>query len=310
MSTSRDSRIGLPLSSVSSTASSRARSWISRAIRNRYLPRSRRGIADQAARTRGGPRPRRPSTSCGPAVGDLGQRLPRSAGLIVLIALAAAVDELAVDEHPVAPASSRAMSRDSGRGRVLARAEQSSSFSPPSRSRGRRSGRCAAGCALHQQVVEQAGRAEPEQVGVSHSVTGHLVAPPPGSGWRPWWCGCRRPASPRAAARCARAKSRTACDITSATGRVAAGLTLPVEVLMKSPPASRASHDARRTLSRVTSSPVSRITFRCASAAGGLHRDDLVEHLAVAPGQERAPVDHHVDLGGAGRDRVARRRPA
>ena len=48
------------------------------------------------------------------------------------------------------------------------------------------------------------------------------------------------------------------------TGGVAAGLTLPVEVLMKSAPASMASHEARRTLSRVRSSPVSRITLRWA----------------------------------------------
>ena len=60
------------------------------------------------------------------------------------------------------------------------------------------------------------------------------------------------------------AKSRTACSITNATGPVAAGLILPVEVLMKSPPASRASQLARRTLSNVTNSPVSRMTFRCA----------------------------------------------
>ena len=53
--------------------------------------------------------------------------------------------------------------------------------------------------------------------------------------------------------------------MTSVTGSVAAGVTLPVEVLMKSAPASIASQDARRTLSSVLSSPVSRITFRCAS---------------------------------------------
>ncbi len=44
-------------------------------------------------------------------------------------------------------------------------------------------------------------------------------------------------------------KSRTASSITSVTGSVAAGDTLPVEVLMKSAPASMASHEARRTLS-------------------------------------------------------------
>ena len=38
-------------------------------------------------------------------------------------------------------------------------------------------------------------------------------------------------------------------------------------------------------------------------AAGLLDRDDLVEHLQVAAGQERAPVDHHVDLVGAVGDR-------
>ena len=44
-------------------------------------------------------------------------------------------------------------------------------------------------------------------------------------------------------------KSRTASSITRVTGRVAAPGTLPVEVLMKSAPASIASQEARRTLS-------------------------------------------------------------
>ncbi len=56
-------------------------------------------------------------------------------------------------------------------------------------------------------------------------------------------------------------KSRIASSMTSETGRVAAGWILPVEVLMKSAPAAMASTLARRTLSRVPSSPVSRITF-------------------------------------------------
>ena len=51
----------------------------------------------------------------------------------------------------------------------------------------------------------------------------------------------------------------------SVTGSVAAGLTFPVEVLMKSAPAAIAISDARRTLSYVPSSPVSRMTFRWAS---------------------------------------------
>ena len=59
----------------------------------------------------------------------------------------------------------------------------------------------------------------------------------PPAGFTPTW----RPVASR--------KSRTASSMTSVTGRVAAGLTLPVEVLMKSAPASMASQDARRTLS-------------------------------------------------------------
>ena len=67
--------------------------------------------------------------------------------------------------------------------------------------------------------------------------------------WRPVW----------------RSKSRAASNITSVTGSVAAGWTLPVEVLMKSAPAAIARTLARRTLSYVSSSPVSRMTLRWAS---------------------------------------------
>jgi hypothetical protein len=63
----------------------------------------------------------------------------------------------------------------------------------------------------------------------------------------------------------AAAKSRAADSMTRATAGVAAGCIFPVEVLMKSAPASITSQEARDTLSSVTSSPVSKITFRCAS---------------------------------------------
>ncbi len=43
--------------------------------------------------------------------------------------------------------------------------------------------------------------------------------------------------------------SRIASSMHSVTGSVAAGLILPVEVLMKSAPAAIASSDARRTAS-------------------------------------------------------------
>ena len=97
--------------------------------------------------------------------------------------------------------------------------------------------------------------------------------------------------------------------MTRATGGVAAGLTFPVEVLMKSAPASMASQEARDTLSSVASSAVSRITLRCAGpqASGPPH---LLVDLAVPAGQERTPVDDHVHLVGARRDRVGARRPA
>ena len=56
-----------------------------------------------------------------------------------------------------------------------------------------------------------------------------------------------------------------ASSITSVTGNVAAGAIFPVEVLIKSPPAYMAISLALRTLSYVTSSPVSKITFNLAS---------------------------------------------
>ena len=77
---------------------------------------------------------------------------------------------------------------------------------------------------------------------------------------------------------------------------------------MKSAPAAIASSDARRTLSYVPSSPVSRITFRCASPHGLLDLHDLVVDLRVAAREERAAVDHHVDLVGAQLDRAPRPR--
>ena len=64
--------------------------------------------------------------------------------------------------------------------------------------------------------------------------------------------------------------SRMTSSMTSETGAVAADDSLPVEVLMKSAPAATASSDARRTLSYVPSSPVSRITLRCAGPHASL----------------------------------------
>ena len=47
------------------------------------------------------------------------------------------------------------------------------------------------------------------------------------------------------------------------------------------------------------------MTLRCASPDGLLDLDDLLEDRQVVAGQERAAVDDHVDLVGAGFDRRA-----
>ena len=115
-STSRDSLIGLPLSSDSSTASSRARSWMIRAMRKRYLARSAPGIRRPhpavgpagGRRRRGRRRPRRPRR---PRRGP-----PRWPGEIVLKDAPLAVDELAVDEQAVGRPGGRRLRGDSGAG--------------------------------------------------------------------------------------------------------------------------------------------------------------------------------------------------
>jgi hypothetical protein len=59
--------MGLPLSSDSSTASSRARSWTIRAIRNRYLARAAAGIGAQVCSYARRAAVTARSTSAGPA---------------------------------------------------------------------------------------------------------------------------------------------------------------------------------------------------------------------------------------------------
>ena len=97
-----DSLIGLPLSSVSSTANSRARSCRMRAMRKRYLPRSAAAHpAPDARRRPGGRRATARSTSAAPA-SVTSARTSSVAGLIVLNADSPLrVDELAVDEQAV-----------------------------------------------------------------------------------------------------------------------------------------------------------------------------------------------------------------
>ncbi len=94
--------------------------------------------------------------------------------------------------------------------------------------------------------------------------------------------------------------SRIASSITSVTGMVAAGWTLPVDVLMKTSPSFGAGvpgtlHDAsiarslaRRTLSSVSSSPVSRMIFRCAGTPlGGAAHSARVSRISRAISSNR-----------------------
>ena len=72
--------------------------------------------------------------------------------------------------------------------------------------------------------------------------------------------------------------------------------SLPVDVLMKSAPAIIATQLARATLRSVIRSPVPRIAFMCAGAAGLLKRRNfVVERLPLAVEDVRAR-DHDVDL--------------
>ena len=91
-------------------------------------------------------------------------------------------------------------------------------------------------------------------------------------------------------------KSRIASSMTSVTGSVAAGWTLPVEVLMKSAPAAMA---------RIAGSPDLVVRLELAGledhlevgvATGLLDLDDLVEDGRVVARSGSAAVDDHVDL--------------
>ena len=153
-------------------------------------------------------------------------------------------------------------------------------LSRASRSRGRRRRRCASLCRCSSRSLSRLDAPKRNRSGSSQLVAGdlvdhHQVADRVLGGADA--AGQLDAAHARRSRRRSRAPPRS---ITSATGGVAAGLTLPVEVLMKSPPASSASHEARRTLSSVASSPVSRITLRCAvPQRRAFDRDDLVEDL-------------------------------
>ena len=92
------------------------------------------------------------------------------------------------------------------------------------------------------------------------------------------------------------AKSLIASAMTKATGRVAAGEILPVEVLTKSAPAAIAMSEAR--LHTVVGTELTGLQddLEMSVAAGFLGGRHLGVDGVVVAGQQRPPADHGVDL--------------
>ena len=101
-------------------------------------------------------------------------------------------------------------------------------------------------------------------------------------------------------------KSRTASSMTSVTGSVAAGCDLAGRGLDEVGAGEHAEPGGPAHVVVGDELAGLQDDLEVRVAAGLLDGDDLVEHLEVAAGQEGAAVDHHVDLVGAGGDRVPR----
>ncbi len=190
------------------------------------------------------------------------------------------------------------IARDSGAGAY----SKCHGISPASRSRVRRIGRWTASraasagrsAAWTRRTGTSPGRATPSPT-VSFTTTRYLIASlvvrMPPAGLTPTW----RPYSA--------CISRTASSMSSVTGSVAAGRDLAgrrldeVAAGQHADPGGAPDVVVRGQLAGLQDHLEMRVT------AGPLHRDDLVEHVEVSPGQKRAPVDHHVDLVRTGVDR-------
>src|SRR5262245_39913453 len=300
MSTSRDSRIGLPLSIDSSTASSRDRSWIRRAMRKRYLARSLPGIVDHtrsyACRAAATAR----STSSGPA-STISANGSSVAGLTVLNRPLS--DSGSTNSPPMNSPYDGRMSTiavDSGAG-----AYSKIDMSVQGHVVG--SGVPAGGelLPLHQQIVEKAGRAEAEVCRVEPAFAACLVH------------------GDEIADRVLRGPDATGGlddDLTAGCG-----LEVPCRLQHDERDRQRGGRLdlARRRLDEVSAGQHREPRRAPDVVIGGqltgleddlevrratrlLDGDDLVVHLRVTAGQERATVDDHVDLIRAGRDRVGR----
>src|SRR5690606_11303345 len=165
---SRDSRIGLPLSSDSSTASSRDRSAMIRAIRNRYFARSRPGIGPQtcsyAARAARTAR----STSPAPASATSASTSSEAGFTDLLTPPTAGATKSPLMNSPYAGWRST-IARDSGAGAYSKRDMAGPGVLGCSVQGDVVGAVVVAGgqlAALHEQVVEQGGGADPEPVRV------------------------------------------------------------------------------------------------------------------------------------------------
>src|ERR1700689_2549060 len=266
-------------------------------MRNRYLPLAAGGRPDQmsccALRAAATAR----STSAGPA-SVTSASTSSVAGEMVLNARPATPE---VNSPPMKrPYDSRSetTARDSGAGAY-------SSFAMSVQGEVVRAGVAAGGQlgALHEQVVQQAGGAEAEPAGVQPVLTRRLV------------------------------DQDQVADGVLGGADAAGGLDADLAAVVLAEVADGLQHDqghrerggggdltgrgldevGARQHGQPRSAPhvVQRDQFaglqdhlEMGSAAGLLDRDDLVEDLLVAAGEEAAPVDHHVHLVGAGRDRV------
>src|SRR5690606_845107 len=176
-STSRDSRIGLPLSSDSSTASSRDRSAMIRAIRNRYFARSRPGIGPQTCSYAARAALTARSTSPVPATATSASTSSVAGFTDFITPPSVGSTNAPLMNRPYAGRIS-AIVRDSGAGAyskrdmavpgVLGCSVQGDVVGTVVVPGGQLA-------ALHQQVVEEGGGADPEPVRVQPRVPGGLV---------------------------------------------------------------------------------------------------------------------------------------
>src|SRR3954469_6573956 len=297
MSTSRDSRIGLPLSSDSSTASSRERSWISRAIRNRYFARSRPLIGPQTLSNALRAERTALSTSAGPA-SLTSASTSSDAGETVLNGFPSVASvNWPLMKSPYDDLMST-MARDSGAGAY----SNLLMVNTPSVQREVVGAGVVPGGqlgALHQQVVQQAGRTEAEQFRVQPVRSGRLVD---------------RDQELDRILRGPDPAGRLDADVQPR------GLVVVPDRLQhhqRRRQRGRGGHlagggldEARAGQHRQPGRPPDVVVgdelaglqdHLEVRVAGGLaDRGDLVEDEAVPAGEEGAAVDHHVDLVGAG----------